>query len=420
MTTLHIADIRIDGGTQQRAAINWTAVAEYAADMANGDVFPPVVVFYDGANYWLSSGFHRYHAVTQLGLAAIQAEIRSGTLQDAVDYACSKEPNGKNGMRETKDDRDNRIDTMLQQHPDWSSRRIAEHCGVTHPTVENRRGLIWKDLPDNNERTVFRGESTYTMTTQRREVETPEPPTMPVVWPVAPELETDYSEDELPNGCHNCVFLQTHGEDWWCTKRQRPTYVEYAICDMKDWQAENTPKPETETEPEAPAPVPHVAYNSGNNEWYTPAEYIEAARAVLGEIELDPSSTEVANTVVCANEFYTAEQDGLRYHWSGRVWMNPPYASELIGKFCEKLANHVADGDVSEAIALVNNGTETGWFNTLISNASAVCFPRGRVRFWSPVRESATPLQGQAVVYFGPNPDRFRTEFAHIGWSAAL
>ena len=140
----------------------------------------------------------------------------------------------------------------------------------------------------------------------------------------------------------------------------------------------------------------------------------------MGAIELDPSSTEAANSVVNADAFYTAEQDGLRYHWRGRVWLNPPYSSELIGKFCEKLAGHVTDGDVSEAIALVNNGTETGWFNALISVASAVCFPRGRVRFWSPIRESATPLQGQAVIYFGPNVDKFRAEFAHIGWSAEL
>jgi hypothetical protein len=166
---------------------------------------------------------------------------------------------------------------------------------------------------------------------------------------------------------------------------------------------------------EAVKAKPHVANNSGDNEWYTPKEYIEAARQVLGEIALDPASNPLANDIVQAATFYTVEDTGLDKDWFGTVWMNPPYESGLIGQFAEKLCDSYASGNVTDAIVLVNNATETRWFQSLAEQASAACFPKGRVKFWHP-RKVAVPLQGQAILYLGPNTDEFARAFSQFGF----
>lgn len=165
---------------------------------------------------------------------------------------------------------------------------------------------------------------------------------------------------------------------------------------------------------------PFVAHNTGKSEWYTPPEYLAAARAVMGAIDLDPASSAIANETVRARRFYSKENDGLNKEWRGRVWLNPPYTSELIGLFIEKLVVGIECGEVAEAIALVNNATETGWFNALIGVSSAIVFPRGRVKFLTPEGEPGAPLQGQAIVYAGKSPQEFLDSFSAFGWGARL
>ena len=159
----------------------------------------------------------------------------------------------------------------------------------------------------------------------------------------------------------------------------------------------------------------HVSYNSGETEWYTPPAIIKLARAVMGNIDLDPASSLEANKVVRASRFYSLEDNGLEKPWAGRVWLNPPYAEGLVGKFTQKLTLHIRAGEVREAIALVNNATETGWFQDVLCVASGVCFPKGRVRFWQPGEAEGTPLQGQAVVYFGSRFSLFHSVFSRLG-----
>jgi phage N-6-adenine-methyltransferase len=162
----------------------------------------------------------------------------------------------------------------------------------------------------------------------------------------------------------------------------------------------------------------HVSHNSGEQEWYSPAASVEAARRVTGGIDLDPASSSAANAVVRASQFYTRDDDGLSQPWSGRVWLNPPYAQRLMRRFCERLASDVLAGNVEQAITLTNNATETHWFAQLAAVADAVCFPVGRVRFWAPGRQTATPLQGQALHYFGPNVATFHAVFGQFGSTA--
>lgn len=160
----------------------------------------------------------------------------------------------------------------------------------------------------------------------------------------------------------------------------------------------------------------HVSKNSGENEWYTPQNYIDAARLAMGGIDLDPASSKAANAIVGAAEFFTADDDGLKQNWSGRVWMNPPYSKDLIGQFAEKMAESVESGSVTAACVIVNNATETKWFQRMASVSSAICFLSGRVRFWSTERESATPLQGQAVLYAGKDSKTFLKAFKDFGF----
>lgn len=159
----------------------------------------------------------------------------------------------------------------------------------------------------------------------------------------------------------------------------------------------------------------HVANNSGENEWDTPREYIEAARNLMGEIDVDPSSTERANKVVRAKRFYTKENDGLKKDWKGNIWMNPPYAQPLISLFSAELVKKIKSKEVKQALVLVNNATETKWFQELVNTCNAICLISGRVRFLNPEGRPGAPLQGQIILYFGSKGVDFIRQFAKFG-----
>ena len=155
---LELDQIRIDGGTQSRVELNQETVAEYAQAFTAGASFPPVVVFFDGANYWLADGFHRYFGARDAGESAIDAEIITGTQRDAVLY--SLKANATHGLRRTNADKRKAVETLLKdaEWATWSDRKIAEVCGVSHELARQVRGAICHPLTDSPTRTVERND----------------------------------------------------------------------------------------------------------------------------------------------------------------------------------------------------------------------------------------------------------------------
>ena len=155
--------------------------------------------------------------------------------------------------------------------------------------------------------------------------------------------------------------------------------------------------------------------HTGDEESYTPEEYIQAARLVMGSIDLDPASNDLAQKTIQAARFFTVKDDGLTKPWAGNVWLNPPYTARVINLFVGKLCQHFNAGEVTSAVLLTNNNTDTAWWHEAMQSAAAVCFTAGRVNFYKPNGGKSSPTNGQTFFYFGRHLDAFRREFAQHG-----
>ena len=135
MKTLNINNIVIDKGTQSREKISEDTVTDYAEAMSAGDQFPPITVFHDGVDYYLADGFHRLHAVRRIGKTSIQAEVKTGTLRDAILYSLGA--NRDHGLRRSNADKRKCVQTLLEDF-EWgelSVNEMARICGVSPQLV---------------------------------------------------------------------------------------------------------------------------------------------------------------------------------------------------------------------------------------------------------------------------------------------
>lgn len=161
--------------------------------------------------------------------------------------------------------------------------------------------------------------------------------------------------------------------------------------------------------------------------WYTPQPYVDAARVVMGGIDLDPFSSAKANSVVGARRYLDKDYSAFVYPWRRnareaplRIWMNPPYSSGTVGKAVDRFLEHWNDGHIEQGIVLTNNATDTRWFAALRLQCVGICFTDHRIAFKSPDgKRISGNTRGQTFFYFGPQScaARFIEHFCVFGWT---
>jgi len=136
---LNIGALVLDERLQSRTEINEETVTEYAEAIKAGDDFPPVLVYFTGTHYYLTDGYHRYHAHNRAEKVSILCEVVNGTLRDAILRATGV--NSKHGMRRTHADKRKAVMTLLDDFEwnMWSNSEIARQCGVSPTFVANLR-----------------------------------------------------------------------------------------------------------------------------------------------------------------------------------------------------------------------------------------------------------------------------------------
>ena len=137
-----LTKIRLDGGTQPRKELDETLVQHYTEELLEGQEFPPVDLYFDGKHYWLSDGFHRWHAHKRAAHKDISAIVNKGTKRDA--FIASLKANAHHGKARTPDERRYVVQLALEdiELGDMSDAQIAAACQVSGMTVGRVRKAL--------------------------------------------------------------------------------------------------------------------------------------------------------------------------------------------------------------------------------------------------------------------------------------
>lgn len=157
-----------------------------------------------------------------------------------------------------------------------------------------------------------------------------------------------------------------------------------------------------------------INQTSGETEYFTPPAIIEGARRVMGSIDLDPASCEMANRSVNASRFYTIENDGLKRDWHGNVWVNWPFGRVQNPLWVKKMTWEYPRMEVQAITCITFAATSEEWFQPLM--AFPQCYLSPRTNYHLPDGSLKRGVsKGSVVTYMGPDVDKFAVEFHSFG-----
>lgn len=155
-------------------------------------------------------------------------------------------------------------------------------------------------------------------------------------------------------------------------------------------------------------------------EWNTPRWLIDLVREVLGGIDLDPASNELAQSWIQAGQYIDKRSDGLTQDWvASRIFLNPPYGkdggSSNQATWSAKMVAEYQAGHFEQGVLLINSTHGYKYFEALWT-AYPVCCLRERVRFIKPDgTQGGQAKRGQALLFFGQDPTKFIEVFKPYG-----
>lgn len=132
---IFLNDINFDDSPVVRSSEREEVVHHYADCYKAKRPMPPITLFWDKdeKKMYLADGKHRCSAVEMIGRKAIEADVRSGTYQDALQFALTA--NSEHGLPRSNADKRQCIIMALKQWPKHTNNRLSELCDVDDKTV---------------------------------------------------------------------------------------------------------------------------------------------------------------------------------------------------------------------------------------------------------------------------------------------